>query len=78
MDEPSYRWIFELAENKDISFPLLESVHLHETFRERYTMFSLEEWDPPLIIDFAFEEANIELAVYVRVPKRWGVVAPVW
>ncbi|PVH84553.1 hypothetical protein DL98DRAFT_569064 [Cadophora sp. DSE1049] len=70
MDKSSYRWILELATFKDISFPRLESVCLYEEVSERYAMFASEEWDPPLTIDHSFDEADIELDVSVRLPKR--------
>ncbi|KAG4440031.1 hypothetical protein IFR05_004481 [Cadophora sp. M221] len=69
LDKSSYRWILELAIFKDSSFPRLDSVYLYEAVRERYALFASEDWDPPLVIDYAFDEADIELDVYVRVPR---------
>lgn len=70
LDKSSCHWILELATFTKNSFPRLESVYLYEVARERYAMFACDVWDPPLSIDHALDEADVELDVHVRVPKR--------
>lgn len=68
--EPSYyHWILELAKNKSDRLPCLQYVGLFEATRERHALFSTEEWDPPLSVDYAFDDAGIDLEVHVRIPR---------
>ncbi|KAG4441462.1 hypothetical protein IFR05_003068 [Cadophora sp. M221] len=35
---------------------------------EPVRLFIVEEWDPPLSVDYAFDDADIDLGVFVRAP----------
>lgn len=78
IERSSYEWITELAEHKSNHLPRLEKVMLCEemsVLRQRYNeppecrqVFTSQEWDPPLQVDWAFDEADVELLVLVRSP----------
>ncbi|KAL2073317.1 hypothetical protein VTL71DRAFT_10641 [Oculimacula yallundae] len=64
-----YSAIDSTGQSKDSLFPQLVSVRSIEAVTERYVMFAPEFWDPPLIIDYAFDEADIDLDVRIRASR---------
>ena len=70
IDKADYRWIMELAEHKRDALPLLKIVSLSDsTIVSNRPRWETEEWDPPLHVDFTFDDANIDLSVRVRMTK---------
>lgn len=66
LDPISYEWILELAEHKFDYLASLREVHFRELESQKGPVFSSEEWDPPLKVDWAFDEAGVNLIVCVR------------
>ncbi|EPE34596.1 RNI-like protein [Glarea lozoyensis ATCC 20868] len=65
IDESEYRWIVELATHMSS----LEEVWLYERKHSAHSAFVIEEWDAPLSVEDAFEEAEIDLMVLLRALK---------
>lgn len=70
LDPSSYEWIVELARHKDECFRQLKHIRLYDRTRELHSLFSHYEWDAPKHVEELFKEADIELEVWVRGPKK--------
>ncbi|KAE9363979.1 hypothetical protein N431DRAFT_564508, partial [Stipitochalara longipes BDJ] len=68
MDPRSYNWITELAKHKSDHLQSLQEVLFYEDNSGYGQVFKWEKWDPPLSVDWAFDAAGVDLAVYVRSP----------
>jgi hypothetical protein len=66
LDPISYEWILELAKHKINYLTSLIEVRFRELESQIGQVFSSEEWDPPLKVDWAFDEAGVNLIVCVR------------
>ncbi len=66
LDPISYEWILELAEHKLDYLVSLREVRFRELESQKGPVFSSVEWDPPLKVDWAFDEAGVNLFVCVR------------
>ena len=74
IDPSYYRWIVELAEHKVDHLPSLLRVMLYEDLSQRSPLFSPEVWEAPLSVDWAFDEAGVDLSVKVRGSAQQGDV----
>jgi hypothetical protein len=66
LDPISYEWILELAEHKIDYLTSLREVDFREMKSQIGPVFSSAEWDPPLKVDWAFDEAGVNLIVCIR------------
>ena len=74
IDLSYYRWIVKLAEHKVDHLPSLLGVMLYEDLSQRSPLFSPEEWRAPLSVDWAFDEAGIDLSIKFRDSAQQGDV----
>jgi hypothetical protein len=70
LDPVSYEWILERAEHKIDHLTSLREVHFRELKSQIGPVFSSEEWDPPLMVDWAFDGAGVHLISCVRSPHN--------
>jgi hypothetical protein len=68
LDPSLYKWITELAEHKSDHLQSLRDVEFWEKHKGYCQIFLLQAWDPPLDVDWAFDDAGIDLKILVRAP----------